>query len=155
MICAGACYGQQAGHDVLVLKQTSATIDDVMQQKLVLWQHRLSLDAWHITITMAHSGSLRPQTAGNIHWDPTDKTAQIRVLDPLDYRMAYDDRLKDMEFTVVHESLHLELAALPKTDASRGDEEVAVNQIAQALLNLDRQAAAGRPLEHSLVTTTR
>ena len=155
MICAAACYAQQAAHDVLVRKQTSATIDDVMQQKLLLWQHRLNLDAWRITLIMAHSGSLRPQTAGNIHWDPNNKTAQIRVLDPLDYRMAYDDMLKDMEFTVVHELLHLELASLPKTDASRGDEEIAVNQIAQALLNLDRPAAATRPLEHSVVTPTR
>jgi hypothetical protein len=43
-----------------------------------------------------------------------------------------------MEFTMVHELIHLELASLPRTDASRRDEEAAVDRMAGALLRLDR-----------------
>ena len=155
LVFVSGCYGQQpARSDAAVIKDTGASVDAALQHKLAVWQHRLRLDSWNITLTMAHTGSLRPQTAGNIHWDPAAKTAEIRVLDPVDYRMAYDDMMRDMEFTVVHELLHLELASLPRTDASRPDEEVAVNQIAQALLNLDRQAA-GAVHEHSTITATR
>jgi hypothetical protein len=62
----------------------------------------------------------------------------IRVLDASDYRMPYREMLDDMEFTVVHELIHLELSSLPRSEASRRDEEHAVNQIADALLKLDR-----------------
>jgi hypothetical protein len=47
--------------------------------------------------------------------------------------------LKDLEFTVVHELIHLELASLPKSEASRRSEEFAVNQLTEALLSLARQ----------------
>jgi hypothetical protein len=64
------------------------------------------------------------------------------VLDPADYRLPFPDVLKDAEFTVVHELIHLELVPVPTqlqcTDASRREEEHAVNQMADALLRLDR-----------------
>ncbi len=44
----------------------------------------------------------------------------------------------DMEFTVVHELVHLRLASLPKSDSSRSTEEAAVNSITEALIALDR-----------------
>jgi hypothetical protein len=43
-----------------------------------------------------------------------------------------------MELTIVHELVHLELASLPRSEASRSTEEHAVNGIADALLALDR-----------------
>ena len=46
--------------------------------------------------------------------------------------------LEDMEFTVVHELIHLQLSSLPRSEASRSDEEHAVNRITDALLKLDR-----------------
>ena len=76
---------------------------------------------------------------GNIHWDADKKRASIRVLDPADYKMPMAEILADLEFTVVHELIHLELSSLPRSDASRSDEEHAVNQIARALLALDRK----------------
>jgi hypothetical protein len=45
----------------------------------------------------------------------------------------------EMEATVVHELIHLELAFLPKTDGGRTDEEFAVNRITDALLEMDRK----------------
>lgn len=106
--------------------------------RLAVWQKRLNLDDWKISVIVSRASELRPRTLGNIHWDKDSRTAVIRVLDPADYRLPYDEMLKDMEFTVVHELIHLELASLPRSDASRSDEEHAVNQLADALLNLDR-----------------
>jgi hypothetical protein len=47
--------------------------------------------------------------------------------------------LDDMEFTVVHELVHLQLSSLPRSEASRSAEEHAVNEITQALLNLAKR----------------
>ena len=107
--------------------------------RLAVWQQRLKLDDWKISIVMAHPSDLKPRTLGNIHWDADKKTAMIRVLDASDYQLGCRDMLDDMEFTVVHELIHLELSSLPRSEASRRDEEFAVNQIADALLKLERR----------------
>ena len=70
---------------------------------------------------------------------PDTHTAEIHVLAPEDYKLSTRDALADMEFTVVHEMVHLQLSPLPRSEASRGAEEHAVNQITQALLTLDRR----------------
>ena len=108
-------------------------------ERLAVWQQRLKLEDWKISILMAHPSDLKPKTLGNIHWDAEKKAAVIRVLDASDYQLGCRDMLDDMEFTVVHELIHLELSSLPRSDASRRDEEYAVNQIADALLKLDRR----------------
>ena len=113
--------------------------ESYVTERLALWQQRLNLKDWKISIIMSHPGDLKPKTLGNIHWDADKKSAMIRVLDAADYKMTFHDMLDDMEFTVVHELIHLELSSLPRSDASRRDEEHAVNQIADALLKLDRQ----------------
>src|SRR5690242_11080596 len=107
-------------------------------ERLAIWQQRLKLEDWKISIAMAHPSDLKPKTLGNIHWDADKKSATIRVLDASDYHLGCRDMLDDMEFTVVHELIHLELSSLPRSEASRRDEEYAVNQIADALLALDR-----------------
>jgi hypothetical protein len=66
----------------------------------------------------------------------------IRVLDPADYSLPFPEMLDDMEFTVVHELIHLEMAPVlshfARSDADRSEEEHAVNHMADALLHLDR-----------------
>jgi len=108
-------------------------------ERLAVWQQRLKLDDWKISVIMSHPSDLKPKTLGNIHWDADKKSAIIRVLDASDYQLSCRDMLDDMEFTVVHELIHLELSSLPRSDASRRDEEYAVNQITDALLRLDRR----------------
>ena len=103
-----------------------------------MWQKRLKLQNWKVSILMAHASDLKPKTLGNIHWDADKGSAVIRVLAASDYHMECRDMLADMEFTVVHELIHLELSSLPRSEASRRSEEYAVNQIADALLALDR-----------------
>jgi hypothetical protein len=111
-------------------------------EKLWLWQKRLNLQSWNISVAVLRAGELKPKTVGNIHWDRDQKTAIIRVLDPADYHLPFDEMLRDIEFTVVHELIHLEmspvLAELQRTDANRMQEEHAVNYMAEALLKLDR-----------------
>jgi len=110
-----------------------------VNERLAVWQTRLNLRDWKISIVMAHQSELKPKTLGNIHWESDKKSAVIRVLDASDYKMPFREMLDDMEFTVVHELIHLELSSLPRSDASRREEEHAVNQITDALLKLDRK----------------
>lgn len=111
-----------------------------LDEKLSLWQKRLKLEDWSVTVIAAQRDGLRAGTLGNIHWDLEKKTAVIRVLDAGDYRMSSDAILRDMEFTVVHELIHLEFCASTRADqTSRADEETSVNNIAEALLQLDRK----------------
>ena len=111
-------------------------------EKLWFWQSRLKLQEWNISVVMARASELKPKTLGNIHWDSDKKTATISVLDPADYRIPAAEMYDDMEFTVVHELIHLEFAPVlsdvTRNSASRREEEHAVNQMADALLKLQR-----------------
>lgn len=108
-------------------------------QRLSLWQERLNLTQWDIRIELDRAAQLEPRTLGNIHWDTETRQATIAVLSSYDYHLPFDAMLDDMEFTVVHELVHLQLAVLPRSDASRRAEEHAVNELAGALLKLARQ----------------
>jgi hypothetical protein len=88
---------------------------------------------------LVRRSSLKPKTLGGIRWDKGKKSAVMWVLDPADYRMSCQEMLDDMELTIVHELLHLELASRRRSEASRSSEEHAVNRIAEAFLKLDRQ----------------
>jgi len=115
---------------------------DYLQKRLKLWQGILHLDTWNVTLEVSPRTELRSGTVGNIHWDEEQKSARIRVLQASDYKVPFYSALEDMEFTVLHELLHLELAALPRTDESRVEEEHAVDRMATALLQL--QSASNR-----------
>lgn len=93
---------------------------------------------WDIQVQLVRANGLEPKTLGNIHWDTDIKKATIGVLSPYDYTLPTPEMLEDMEVTVVHELVHLELATLPRGDATRGEEEHAVNRITAALLTLSR-----------------
>jgi hypothetical protein len=137
-----ACSAQQASVPAVKAHERTIFAESFTAEKLWLWQKRLNLQDWKITVAMARASELKPKTLGNIHWDSDKKTATIHVLDPADYTLPLEAMLKDMEFTVVHELIHLELspvlAPLQRTDENRRDEEHAVNHMAQALLDLDR-----------------
>jgi hypothetical protein len=112
--------------------------ESYVHERLAVWQQRLALDDWKISVIMSRRSDLKPKTLGNIRWDADTKRATIRVLAPVEYKKKCGEMLDDMEFTVVHELIHLELSSLPRSEASRRVEEHAVNRIADALLNLDR-----------------
>jgi hypothetical protein len=110
-----------------------------VDERLAVWRQRLKLQDWQISAVMTPQSALSPKTLGGISWDKIKKTAVILVLNPSDYQLPFCEMLDDMEVTVVHELVHLELSSLPRSTASRGNEERAVNGIADAMLALDRQ----------------
>jgi hypothetical protein len=121
------------------LNEYAPRAQEFVDAKLALWQQRLKLDGWRISVVMARETNLPPKAMGGIRWDKRKKSAVIWVLDPSDYRLPFREMLDDMELTVVHELVHLDLASLPHSQASRGSEEQAVNGIAQAMLGLDHR----------------
>ena len=110
-----------------------------VKAKLQFWQQRLNLQKWHINARLVRSTALKPKTLGNIHWDAATMQATIDVQSSYDYELPLQEMLDDMEFTVVHELVHLQLSSLPRSEASRSAEEHAVNEITQALLNLAKR----------------
>src|SRR5690349_9541709 len=120
------------------LPRPQSEVSKFIDDKLRTWQDRMNLREWDIRAEIVRADRLEPKTLGNIHWDTDVKKATIDVLCPQDYPLAHDAMLVDMEVTIVHELVHLELASLPRSDASRRLEERAVNEIAAALLRLAR-----------------
>jgi len=120
----------------LPAQQREAAAQKFVDQALRTWQERLNLNDWEIRVQLVRPSALEPKTLGNIHWDTNTKEATIDVLSSYDYTLPLPEMLTDMEFTVVHELIHLHLASLPRSDATRRNEEYVVNQIAHALLNL-------------------
>ena len=88
---------------------------------------------------MSRRSDLKRKTLGGIRWDKAKRSAVLWVLAVSDYQLPIREMLDDMELTVVHELIHIHLSSLPRKEASRRDEERAVNQLAQALLKLDRR----------------
>jgi hypothetical protein len=142
LVCVGSSPAQQTPTQQPSPRERTLLAESYVNERLVLWQQRLNLQDWNITVAMARTGELKPKTLGNIHWDLPKKTALIHVLDPADYHLPFREMLQDMEFTVVHELIHLELAPilsdLQRSDANRREEEHSVNHLADAFLKLDR-----------------
>jgi len=110
--------------------------ENYVRDKLRIWQQRLNLNDWNLRVDLVRPSGLEPKTLGSIHWDTTTKRATIAVLSSYDYKLPFRSMLDDMEFTVVHELVHLQLASLPRSEASRKNEEHAVNELASALIRL-------------------
>jgi hypothetical protein len=140
--CVATAAAQPAANEISPRERT-ALAESYVTERLWVWQKRLNLQDWRISVIMSRATELKPRTLGNIHWDLEKKSAVIRVLDPADYKLPQREMLQDMEFTVVHELIHLGLAPvladLQRSDANRRDEEHTVNSMAEALLRLDRR----------------
>jgi hypothetical protein len=106
--------------------------------KVGAWQRQLDLQDWKVTLRFTPLNQFKPGIIGEVDWDRTAKTAVIRVLEPEGYRLSYEDMLKDMEFTVVHGLVHLEISSLPRNRRSMEQEDLAVSQLTDALLRLER-----------------
>jgi hypothetical protein len=99
----------------------------------------MNLAKWNIHANLVRTTALKPKTLGGIQWDTSTMAANIDVMSTYDYKLPFEAMLDDMEFTVVHELVHLQLSSLPRSEASRSAEEHAVNEIASALLKLARK----------------
>ena len=101
--------------------------------QLKAWQKRLGLDDWTMTLQVVRQSEIDPNTWGSAHWNSRAKTATIQVLDPRDYNLKGADLRLDMECTIVHELVHIQVSPLDAPDAQVRED--VVNRIMAALLN--------------------
>ena len=97
------------------------------------WQKRLGLDEWNLNLQVVRQSEIDPNAWGASHWDAHAKTATIQVLDPRDYNLKGADLRLDMECTIVHELVHIQVSPLDAPDAHVRED--VVNKIMVALLN--------------------
>jgi hypothetical protein len=91
------------------------------------------MEDWRFTIRLVRQNQLDKNTWGNAEWNPDEKTGTISVLDPVDYNLKGSDLRLDMECTIVHELVHIQVSPLEAPDANVRED--VVNNIMTALLN--------------------
>lgn len=117
--------------------------EEQVDQWLRLWQDRLRLQDWRVDAKIVRIWDLDPHTLGHIHWSKSKKTATIKVLNPVDYQIPQSRIAEDIEMSIVHELVHLQLSALTQDDRiSVANEEVVVTKIAMALMGLGASSPA-------------
>lgn len=138
LLCLGASVGPGAPPAVAESKSKVIITDVQVSNWVRLWQKRLRLDDWKIESRVVRAAELKPDTLGNLKWNSVSRTAVIKVLSPLDYDAPEVDIAEDIEYTVLHELLHLQLAVLPRDLGRKDIEEQVVNRLADALMQLDK-----------------
>ena len=104
-----------------------------LMDQMKSWQKRLGLDDWNLSLQVVRQTAINPNAWGSSHWDARAKTATIQVLDPRDYNLKGTDLRLDMECTIVHELVHIQVSPLDARDVHVRED--VVNKIMAALLN--------------------
>ena len=108
-------------------------VESQLDRQLKSWQRRLGMDDWRLTVRLVRQNNLDRNTWGNAEWDPRGKTGTIKVLDPMDYNLRGGDLKLDMECTIVHELVHIQVSPFDAPDETVREE--VVNRIMTALIN--------------------
>lgn len=116
---------------------TQAQVDDWTKS----WLKRLDMGEWNVTTLVVRVSDLKPDTLGNLKWNSSNKTAVVKVLNPLDYELPAAEIPTDIEYTIVHELIHLQLSVLPHDGAMKMTEEKVVNRLSEALFQLEKGPA--------------
>jgi hypothetical protein len=139
LLCLGVGVALGATPPPSVESKAKAVVSqDQVDNWVRLWQRRLHLDDWRIEARIVRAADLKPDTLGNLKWNSISRTATIKVLNPIDYDLPAADVPEDIEYTVVHELVHLQLSALPRAGGRPEVEEAVVNKLADALMQLER-----------------
>jgi hypothetical protein len=104
-----------------------------LDHQMKMWQKRLSLEDWNLTVRLVRQSEIDPKTWGMAEWDPVAKTGTISVLDPRDYNLHGGELKLDMECTIVHELVHIQVSPLDARDETV--REGVVNKLMAALMN--------------------
>ena len=104
-----------------------------LDRQLKAWQKRLGLEDWNVSLKVVRQASLEKHTWGNADWDLATRSATISVLDPRDYNLKGRDLSQDMECTIVHELVHIQVSPLDAHDDTTRED--VVNKIMTAILN--------------------
>ena len=108
-------------------------VESHLDRQLRSWQKRLGMEEWRLTVRLVRQWNLDKNTWGNAEWDPDEKTGTISVLDPVDYNLKGGGLRLDMECTIVHELVHIQVSPLDARDENVRED--VVNRIMTALLN--------------------
>jgi hypothetical protein len=104
-----------------------------LDQRMKFWQKRLGLEEWNFTVRVVRQSAIDKNAWGTAEWDPEYKTGVINVLDPRDYNLKGGELRLDMECTIVHELVHVQVSPLAAHNANEREE--VVNKIMSAVLN--------------------
>lgn len=107
------------------------------------WQKRLFLQDWEIQILHAEPHELYQNSRlAEVEYSTAAKEATIRICHP--NPTVSETINQDVEFSIVHELLHLHFVAAQKfiepDTAEHVMHEIAINQVSKALVNLRRTA---------------
>jgi hypothetical protein len=138
LLCLGTGVSLGAPPAVLEARTNTAVTDAQVANWVRVWQKRLRLDDWKVDAHIVRSTDLKPETLGNLKWNTATHTAVIKVLNPLDYNLSPAEIAEDIEYTVVHELVHLQLSVLPRDINKKDVEETVVNKLADALMQFER-----------------
>ena len=108
-------------------------VESRLDRQMKLWQKRLGLEEWNLSLRVVRQAELDKDSWGTAEWDPIVKTGTISVLDPRDYNLHGGELKLDMECTIVHELVHIQVSPLDARDAHIREE--VVNKIMVALMN--------------------
>ena len=112
---------------------STSPLESRLERQMRSWQKRLGLDEWSIAVRVVRQKEIDQNAWGTAEWDPDHKTGVINVLDPRDYNLKGAELRLDMECTIVHELVHIQVSPLAAPDAHVRED--VVNRIMTALLN--------------------
>lgn len=109
-----------------------------LEALLAEWQKTLRLQDWDIEIDVARRVDMhRMDVDGQCRWVLCNKSAFIRILDPIDHNPSMIAPC-DPERTLVHELLHLHFAPFCELGSETYQHEQAIEAIAEALVTAKR-----------------
>ena len=111
----------------------TTAIEYRLERQMKFWQRRLGLEEWNLNLRVVRQVSLDRNAWGTAEWDPDRRTGTISILDPRDYNLRGGELKLDMECTIVHELVHIQVSPLDARD--EGIREEIVNKIMAALMN--------------------
>jgi hypothetical protein len=119
----------------LCVLSCSATnpLETRLDHQMRAWQKRLGLEDWNFTLRVVRQSEIDRNSWGSSEWDPAARTGVVMVLDPRDYNLKGGDLRLDMECTIVHELVHIQVS--PLSAPNEHVREEVVNKIMTALLN--------------------
>lgn len=120
------------------MKETILTIEQ-LQDRMVYWQEKLRLQDWMIKIKIARANEMEANRNAEIAFIYDNKQAYIKILDNMDHpKDAWFEH--DMEWSLVHELLHLHLGQIRQGEnIDSVEEEQAIESIVYGLIALDRR----------------
>jgi hypothetical protein len=107
-------------------------LESRLERQLRTWQRRLGMEEWRFALRIVRQSEIDPNSWGSSAWDPVMRVATINVLDPRDYNLKGGELKRDMECTIVHELVHIQVSPLPARNEVEREE--AVNRIMSALI---------------------